>query len=114
MKMPKDAKRRGSLSKAEFEDLAREYGLKRDAALSSARGLMSETFGKPTLEKPSLTKRGLTKRRFEEGGEVKKSDGAEDEKASAPAYDDPFRSGRPLRQCSLDCVTSTRVSRCVK
>jgi tetratricopeptide (TPR) repeat protein len=95
MKGPKAEKALKGLSRADLEEMAREYGLKRTAALNTAKGLMRATFDKPSLEKPSLTKGSLTKRRFEEGGEVKKDDGAE-EKSSAPAYDDPFRSGRPL------------------
>jgi len=84
MKMPKDLKAASGMSRSELEELAREYGLKRAAALDTAKGLMRATFEKPTLEKSSLTKGSLTKRRFEEGGEVKKDDGAE-EGSSAPS-----------------------------
>ena len=84
MKMPKDLKAASGMSRSELEELAREYGLKRAAALDTAKGLMRATFEKPTLEKSSLTKGSLTKRRFEEGGEVKKDEGAE-EGSSAPS-----------------------------
>lgn len=70
MKMPKDLKAASGMSRSELEELAREYGLKRAAALDTAKGLMRATFEKPTLEKSSLTKGSLTRRRFAEGGEA--------------------------------------------
>jgi hypothetical protein len=63
-------------ARSQMEALALAYKLKAREAENTARGLMRNTMGAPTLEKPALTKNSLVKKRFAKGGEAKKSEEA--------------------------------------
>jgi hypothetical protein len=62
-------------AKEDLLELSRQYKLKAKQAENTAKGLMKDTFGAPTLEQPTLLRGPLTRKRFQKGGEVKKAEG---------------------------------------
>jgi hypothetical protein len=72
--MPKIAEpRREDTARARLDDMLRQLKIRERSVQDATRGLGRDTMGAPTLEQPTLTKSGVARRRFEEGGEVKKS-----------------------------------------